>query len=295
MNIAAAVSRSSATRYFSRLRLHDILVLQGPPLLGAAFALTQLRASDLVALVTLLAGNLFLMTHVFMVNDWAGLESDRSDPNKSASVFTVRGVGTREIAAMATGLLVVSLLLFTWLSATAAAFALGIAVLSALYSLPLFNWKGKAFLNSATHLCGGILHFLLGYSIGHAVDARGVAIAVYFALIFVAGHLTQEVRDYAGDVINDIGTNAVAFGPRRVFIASLLLFASAHATFLFLAFENMIPRALAALVVLFLIQIVWSFDALRDGLTYATVTRLQARYRVLYAAIGACIVVALVI
>lgn len=289
MNISAAALRSPATRYFSRLRLHDILVLQGPPLLGAAFAFTELRVA---ALLTLFAGNLFLITHVFMLNDWAGLAGDLTDPNKSATVFTVRGVGTRQIASMTAGLLVVSVMFFACVSPTAAAIALAIAALSALYSL---QWKGRALLNSATHFAGGILHFLLGYSVGHALDRRGVAIAVYFALIFAAGHLTQEVRDHAGDVINNIRTNAVAFGPRRVFVASLLLFASAHATFVFLAFENMIPRPLAAVVVLFVVQIVWSFDALRDGLTYATVSRLQARYRVLYAVIGACIVAALVI
>jgi 4-hydroxybenzoate polyprenyltransferase len=295
MNIASSAIRSSTARYFSRLRLHDILVLQGPPLLGAAFAITHLHARDTVPLLTLLVGNLFLMTHVFTLNDWAGLEDDLADPNKASAVFTAHGIAAREIAATSGALLIVSLLLFSSLGRTAAGIALAIAALSALYSLPPFQWKGRALLNSATHLAGGILHFLLGYCVGHAIDGRGVTIAVYFALIFAAGHLTQEVRDHAGDAINGIGTNAVTFGPRRTFVASLLLFAIANVIFLRLAIEGMIPRPLEVVIVLFLFQIYWSFEAMRDGLTYANVSRLQSHYRMLYAFIGACILVAIAI
>jgi len=293
MTLAPSVLRTSTRRYFTRLRLHDILVLQGPPLIGAAFAFTRFRATNAVSLVTLLAGNLFLMTHIFMLNDWAGLKGDLADPNRAPRTFTARGIATREIAFLSTALLVVSLLLFSFLGTTETALALAIAALSALYSLPPFHLKGRAFLNSAVHLAGGVLHFLLGYSVAHAIDRRGVAIAIYFALIFVAGHLTQEVRDHAGDKINGIGTNAVTFGPRRTFAASLILFASAHAIFFVLAVETLIPRPLAATVVLFPLQLYWSFAAMRDGLTYASVSRLQSRYRMLYAFIGACIVLAL--
>ncbi len=295
MTIAPSALRSSTTRYFSRHRLHDILVLQGPPLAGAAFALTHLRAGNVVSLVTLLAGNLFLMTHIFMLNDWAGLETDRTDPNKASRVFTAHGIETRELAVISTALLAVSLLLFSLLGVKTVAIALAIAALSAFYSLPPLHLRGRAFLNSATHLCGGILHFLLGYSIAHAIDARGAAIAAYFALIFVAGHVTQEVRDYSGDAINGIGTNAVTFGARRTFVASVILFSSAQAILLLLAYERMVPRVLAATVVLFPLQLYWSFKTMHDGLTYVSVSRLQSRYRVLYAVIGICIVAALVL
>lgn len=287
-----SISVPRSTTFF-RFRLADVLVLQGPPLLGAAFAITEHRANEVVTLLTLLAGNLFLMTHVFMVNDWAGLEHDVADPNKASRVFTAGGAGTREVAMMATGLLIVSLVFFASVSVTAAGVAVAIAVLSALYSLPPFLFKGRPVLNSAVHLCGGVLHFLLGYAVLHDIDSRGVAIAVYFALIFVAGHLTQEVRDHRGDAMNEIGTNAVTFGAHRTFVASVFLFASAHILFLVLALERVVPRPLVAIVALFLIQIFWSFETMRDGLTYASVSRLQSRYRVLYAFIGACIVIAL--
>jgi 4-hydroxybenzoate polyprenyltransferase len=234
-----------------------------------------------------------LMAHIFLLNDWAGLTSDLIDPNKTAGVFTARGVGRREVSALAVALLALSLLLFGRLGPTPLALAGVIAALSALYSLPRFNWKGRPLLNSAAHLAGGVLHFLLGYSLGGAVEGRGVAIGAFFALTFAAGHLAQEVRDHQGDVLNAIRTNAVIFGPRRTFAASLALFTLAYALLLLLPLRGILPHPLAALALLYPVQLRWSLKALDAGLTFANVGRLQARYRALFAVIGLAMVAAL--
>jgi len=295
-------ARASALRYLSCLRPQDILVLQGSPLLGAAFALcrpgAQDAAHDFGPLATLLVANIFLVSHIFMLNDWSGLTGDLADPNKAARVFTARGVGRRQIGILTAGLLVVSLLLFSRLGPITLGLSLAIAILSALYSLPRFNWKGIPLLNSLAHLAGGILHFLLGYSlgkaiVGKAIDGRGVAIAAFFALIFTAGHLTQEIRDHEGDAGNAIRTNAVIFGERRTFAASLVLFTLAHGLLLLLALRGILPHPLAALVALYGVQLYWSLRTLREGLTYASVCRLQTRYRVLYAVVGLAMVASL--
>jgi 4-hydroxybenzoate polyprenyltransferase len=280
-------------RYLSCLRLPEILVLQGSPLLGAAFAIHHPSAETVGPLAILIVANVLLMAHVFMLNDWSGLTFDLTDPNKAASVFTARGVGRKEIGGLAAGLLALSLLLFSRLGPSTLGLALAIAILSALYSLPRFNWKGRPLLNSAAHLAGGVLHFLLGYSLGSAIDGRGLAIGTFFALTFAAGHLTQEVRDHQGDVLNAIRTNAVIFGPRRTFAASLALFTLAHALLLLLALQGILPHPLAALVALYPLHLRWSLKTLDEGLTYASICRLQARYRALYAVIGLAMVAAL--
>src|SRR3954454_11736983 len=291
--IPISAARSSAARYLSCLRLEEILVLQGSPLLGAAFAIRHPSAADVGPLAILTLANVFLVAHIFMLNDWSGLATDLADPNKAAGVFTARGVGRREIGGLAAGLLAVSLLLFSRLGSSALCLALAIAALSALYSLPRFNWKGRPLLSSAAHLAGGVLHFLLGYSLGSAIDRRGLATATFFALIFTAGHLTQEIRDHQGDVRNAIRTNAVIFGQRRTFAASLALFPLAHALLLLLAFRGILPRPLAALVALYALHLRWSLGTLAEGLTYASIRRLQARYRALYAVVGLAMVAAL--
>jgi 4-hydroxybenzoate polyprenyltransferase len=286
-------SKRSTLRYLTWLRIQDILVLQGSPLLGAAFAVHHAQAADAGSIATLLTGNVLLMTHVFMLNDRAGLHADLADPNKAEHVFTARGVGPAELSALSTGLLLVSLLLFSRLGPTPVGLALAIAILSALYSLPRFHWKGRPILNSATHVGGGIVHFLLGYTIAHPLDMRGIAIASFFALVFAAGHLMQEIRDHEGDAQNGIRTNAVRFGPRRTFFASLGLFTIAQGLFLTLSLSGVLPRPLALVVLLYPIQLWWSFRAFREGLGYMSISRLQTRYRALYALIGIAIVAAL--
>src|SRR6266404_2230273 len=104
-------AKASAFRYLSCLRPQDILVLQGSPLLGAAFAIRHPGVQNFAPLATLMVANFFLVTHIFMLNDWSGLTTDLADPNKAARVFTARGVGRREMGGLTAGLLVLSLLL----------------------------------------------------------------------------------------------------------------------------------------------------------------------------------------
>jgi len=291
--ILISMVRAAAVRYLSCLRLPEILVLQGTPLLGAAFAIRHPSAENLGPLAILVAANVLLVAHIFLLNDWSGLTTDLADPNKAAAVFTARGVGRGEIGGLTTLLLVLGLALFSRLGPSTLGLALAIAVLSAFYSLPGLNWKGRPFLSSAAHLAGGVLHFLLGYSLGSDIDRRGLATATFFALIFAAGHLTQEIRDHQGDALNAIRTHSVIFGQRLTFAASLALFTLAHALLFFLALRGTLPRPLAVLVVLYPIHLRWSLRALAEGLTYASVRRLQARYRALYAAVGLVMVAVL--
>jgi 4-hydroxybenzoate polyprenyltransferase len=291
--VPLVATRDAAARYLSCLRLQEVLVLQGPPLLGAALALRHSAAEQGGALAILVVANVCLVAHIFVLNDWSNLAADLVDSNKAAGVFTVRGVGHKQMGALAASLLVVSLLLFSCLGPTTLYLALGIAALSALYSLPYFDWKGRPLLNSAAHLAGGVLHFLLGYSLGGAFDHRGLVTAAFCATTFAAGHLTQEIRDHDGDVRNAIRTNAVVFGRRRTFAASLALFTLSQALLLFLALQGTLPRALAALAVLYPVHLHWSLQALAQGLTGASIRRLQTRYRALYAVLGLALVAAL--
>lgn len=280
------------SRYLSCLRLREIVVLQGSPMLGF-FAIGFPAAEHVGRMLLLVAANVLLVAHIFLLNDWANLTDDLADPKKAARVFTARGVSREEIAGFMVVLLALSLLLFALLGPVPLGLSAAIAALSALYSLPRFNWKGRPLLSSAAHLAGGVAHFLLGYSVGRALDGRGLATAAFFGLTFAAGHLSQELRDHEGDARAGIRTNAVIFGPRRTYMASLVLFSLAHALLFVLALGGTLPRPLAALVVLYPIHLRWSLEPLAEGITYASICRLQARYRALYAIIGLAIVVAL--
>jgi 4-hydroxybenzoate polyprenyltransferase len=127
---------------------------------------------------------------------------------------------------------------------------------------------------------------LLGYTIAHALDASGLAISLFFGLVFAGGHLNQEVRDYEGDLLNGIRTSAVVFGRRRTFLASLGTFTAAYALLTGLAALGILPGLLLWSPGVWLMHVAWSLRALQRGLGFETALWMQRRYRLLFALIG---------
>lgn len=279
-------------RLLSCIRFDEVLVLQGAPLLGVIFAMDRLTSHTAVTLLLLAAGNSLLVAHVFLLNDWSGVEHDLHDPSRSSGVFLNRGIRRAEIG----GLLLVLLMLSLWtlgrLGAATLMIGMMIAVASALYSLPHLYMKGVPLVNSLLHFGSGVLHFLLGYSALRPPDARGWEIGLFFATIFSAGHLTQEVRDVEADSRNGIQTNAVRFGKEKSFVAGFALFTCANALLVALAMNGAVPQVLAWVAALYPLHLYWTRQAWRAGLTSQSVRRLQARYRWLYAGIGVAMVTA---
>lgn len=283
-------------RLMSCIRFDEVLVLQGTPLLGAVFAMGHLTIQSAAALLLLAAGNAFLVAHVFLLNDWAGVHQDLRDPARSADVFLNRGVQRHEIAALLLILLLLSLVAFGQLGPATLGLGLMIAVASALYSVPHVYMKGVPLVSSLLHLVSGVLHFLLGYSVFRSPDIHGLEIALFFAVIFSAGHLTQEVRDWEADQGNGIQTNAVTFGKQRSFIASFALFTFADALLIVLAMSGVVPLGLAFVVAaIYPMHFYWTRQAMREGLSFESVRRLQMRYRALYAGIGAIMIISVLL
>ncbi len=264
-------------RWLAGIRVDEVVVLQGAPLLGVAFALgsgARPTARDL--LVFGLASGA-LVAHVFALNDWSEMSPE---PHR-------RPLDRRETRALWVVLLLGSLSLFASIGLRPFLLAGAIALLSALYSAPPTRGKGAPVVASTLHLAGGALHFLLGYSFLADFDARGLLLAVFFGLTFAAGHLTQEVRDRDEDLRNGVRTNAVAFGKVPAFLAGLVLFTAADAFLCLLAVRGLAPLGVAAgTVALYPLHVAWSARALARGLRPDDVRRLQWKYRARYAAIG---------
>jgi 4-hydroxybenzoate polyprenyltransferase len=287
-------TRLGPLAYLPCIRYREVLVLQGSPLLGAAFALGHPTPEAIARVLALGLGSFLLVAHIFSLNDWAGIAADSNDPNKSASVFSTMRVGARGVLLLSAVLLAASLLVFLLLPSRTFLLAVAIAALGVFYSHPATNAKAIPIVSSGPHLIGGLLHFLLGYSLFRPIDQRGTLIALFFALTFTAGHLNQEVRDHDGDRLNGLRTNAVAFGRRATFLAGLFVFTLAYADLVFLASTGLVPRLLGILpFALYPIHLAWSLSTLRTGLTFENVSRFQERYRILYAFIGLAVVAAL--
>ncbi len=274
-------------RYLSCIRYREILLLQGSPLLGAAFSLPNASAGRLLSLSIFVCASVLLVAHIFVFNDWAGMEGDLNDANRAAGVFAAKGIRREAIGTLWLALLALSVALFGFLGVRPLAIALAIAACSFVYSLPGSPAKGIPILGSAIHLGGGMLHFLLGYSLFRAIDGRGIALASLFGLAFAAGHLNQEVRDIEADSRNRIKTNAVAFGERTTFLAGLALFTLAYAQLAILAAAGVIPGWLGLLALLYPLHLYWSWKTLSAGLSFESIRSFQTRYRALFAVIGA--------
>lgn len=284
---AALVRRSPRwASLLSCIRFDEVLILQGTPLLGALFSMDRLTLANASTVALLVAGSVFLVAHVFALNDWSGMSADLRDPNRTSTVFVNRGVARARVAYLCIALLAFGLVLLGALGTQSLLIALAIAALSALYSAPAAHIKGVPILNSLLHFAGGLLHFLLGYSVFRAPDGRGLEIGCFLALVFTAGHLTHEARDSDVDRLNGIRTNAVCFGKERNFIAGLVLFTAADLLLAALVWEGIMTLPLIVLAALYLLHLYWSWRTMQGGLTFDSLRGLQTRYRLRYAAIG---------
>jgi 4-hydroxybenzoate polyprenyltransferase len=289
-----ASQRSGFATLVKCIRYRDVLILQGAPLMGVAFSIRALTSQAIGDLVLFVVASFLLVAHIFSFNDWAGASTDPNDPNRSNEVFATKGATPRDVLLLSAVLLALSLLLFAQLSRQTLLLAIAIAALGVFYSHPRLNGKGTPIISSCPHLVGGVLHFLLGYSLFSPIDPSGILIGLFFALTFTAGHLNQEVRDYDGDRLNGVHTNAVAFGKTPAFLAGLVVFTLAYTDLFLLAGMGVVPAALAILpLVLYPLHVVWSVRTLRGGLSFANVSRFQGRYRMLYGVMGLGIVLAL--
>jgi 4-hydroxybenzoate polyprenyltransferase len=268
-----------------------VLALQASPILGIFLGELGHERAGMIRIALLLVGSFALTAHVFILNDWAGNNTDIRDARRAQRGFARRGISSRRVARIAIALLIFANVAFAPLGTRAMLLGSAIATLSLLYSCAPMLGKSMPIVASLNHLLGGALHFLLGYSLWRAVDARGVMISLFFGLVFAAGHLNQEVRDYEGDLLNGIRTSAVAFGCRGAFLMSLLIFTAAYATLAGLAVLGILPKLLLGSAILWPLHVAWSIRALQRGLGFETALWMQRRYRLLFAVVGVAMLV----
>ena len=273
-------------RHFASTRAPEVLALQASPILGTVLGGFSLERGSLIRLGLLLFGSLALTAHIFVFNDWVGYNSDIHDPRRATIVSARQGISRREVAVVATALLVLANIAFAIVGGLALLFGAAITALSFLYSSSASFGKSTPIVGSINHLLGGSLHFLLGYTVAHALDANGLVLSLFFGLVFAGGHLNQEVRDYEGDLLNGIRTTAVVFGRQGTFLASLGTFTAAYTIVAGSAALGILPRLLLWSPIVWLLHVAWFLRALQRGPGFETALWMQRRYRLLFAMIG---------
>ncbi len=286
LTTSPAQSGARVLRHFAVTRSLEVLALQAFPVIGAFLGGFSFGWPDACQLGLLVLGSLALTSHVFVFNDWAGHGGDIRDPRRATHTFVSEGISRRQVANFAGALLIFSCIAFAFLGWTSILIGAAIAVLSLLYSSSPRLGKGTPGVASLHHLAGGALQFLLGYTLFHPLDGVAILPGLFFGLVFAAGHLNQEVRDYEGDRLNGIRTTAVVFGCRRAFLTSFCLFTAAYALLTTLASLGLLPGLLRWSPLLWALHAAWFVQAIRQGLGYETALWMQRRYRLLFALLG---------
>jgi 4-hydroxybenzoate polyprenyltransferase len=278
-------------KHFASTRATEVLALQASPILGSVLGGVSLEGWGMTRAGVLLFGSIALTAHIFVFNDWAGYSSDIHDPQRTTRISDRQGISRREVAIVAIALLILASAAFAVIGGLALLVGMAIAALGFLYSSSADFGKNTPIVGSINHLLGGMLHFLLGYTFVHTLDANGLMMSLFFGLVFAGGHLNQEVRDHEGDLLNGIRTTAVVFGRQRTFLASLYTFSAAYALATGLAALYILPRLLVWSPIVWLLHLAWSLRALQRGLGFETARWMQRRYRLLFALLGLAMLV----
>ena len=228
------------------------------------------------------------MAHIFALNDWADMALDYQNQDKRSRSLVGLGVASREILYLALSLAALGLAVVALVSVGLLPIAFLMMLLGVAYSLPVGGLKAKGIpiVSSALHFAGTLLTVLAGSAAFAPVELPAVLVGCYFGILITAGHLVQEVQDYAEDRLAGIRTNAVQFGQTRAFWLSFGLFGLSFVLLVWLSAVGILPAVTGYLRFLSPLYAYWAMQVMRAGLPSGLVRQLRNRYRILFSVIG---------
>ncbi|HPM75745.1 MAG TPA: UbiA prenyltransferase family protein [bacterium] len=274
--------------YLLATRPIESLLMIGFPLIGLLIGAPDLDGLGRLALKFVVATYPLVM-YVYCLNSYGGLEHDRINQRLNRNPAVTGEVTAKEmIGLIYFGAFVSGLLYFLWFPHCLVPWLLIMGNWT-LYSHPRIYAKARPVFGTTVHLIGGVLQFVLGYAAVRPIDEKGLLIGAYFALVFAAGHLNHEVKDHQPDSEAGLRTNAVVYGPERVFRFAFGVFTVAFVYLLLLAATGVLGwREAAPYLSIYPPHAALHWRAVRG--TWTGYDRLyQAAYRLLFVAAGACL------
>lgn len=268
------------------LRLGESVLLQGTPFFGIVFGLDNWLHHYELVLMTL-AGSFLITNGIFILNDITDLKHDTFATHKEGRISYLTEFGIKKLTLIVLFNCSAGLILIFMANLESALYATGIMLAGLAYSLGPFRSKEIPIASSLTHLIGGVLHFLVGFSLGDSPIVNGILIGIFFGGIFMAGHFIQEIRDYETDIASGITTNAVYFGRQKTFYTSLILFLFFPIYAALLTYIGIPPTSLKMALLSIPVVLLSARLPLRDGLSRSSIMKFQKAYRITFAALGA--------
>jgi 4-hydroxybenzoate polyprenyltransferase len=268
------------------IRFRDAAIFQTPTIIGLVMSLPGISGASIGRALLVSLGSFLLMAYIFAINDWADIGLDRVTPEKRRT-FLDQGIAPREMLVLSGALATASLVILLTVSWTHFVAALLITVFGLAYSFPVRGTKGKGIpvFSSLLHFATTLAAFLMGSLTFSPVDARALWVGAYLGVLISAGHLVQEVQDYAGDRLSNVRTNAVQFGQRPVFVLAFGLFGLSFLLLFGMAQAGLIPLEVRYAVLFYPLYAVWALRAYRAGLERGIVRHLRSQYRLLFAVV----------
>ena len=274
--------------FIKSARFAEVSILLGFPMIGLFFAFQS--ADQLIQLpVFLFAAAIFaLFTAIYAFNGLAGTEDDKHNSRLS----DLKGVKNSFIATLIVSL-ILSLALFFLIKPVLAALSALSFLLWCIYSFPKKGFKYRPILGTLIHFAGQILHFLMGYTVLAPVDGRSAAVAVYFALLFSAGHINHELIDHDADEKAGTKTGAVCFGvPAWEKVSFALFLLSALYISALSALEKELLPVCFPFIIAGTIHIIFKICSFKKAPLQAKFLAERSFYRILYFAAGVAFIAA---
>jgi 4-hydroxybenzoate polyprenyltransferase and related prenyltransferases len=274
--------------FIKSARFAEVSILLGFPMIGLFFAFKS--ADQLISLpVFLFTAAIFsLFTSIYAFNGLAGIETDFHNSRLS----DLKGKKTSFIITLAVSL-ALSFILFFLIKPALALFAALSFLLWCVYSFPKKGFKYRPVLGTLIHFAGQIIHFLMGYAVLAPIDEGSAAVAVYFALLFSAGHINHELIDHDADDKAGIRTGAVCFGVQTWEKVSFALFLLAA---LYISALSLLKKELLVIcfpfIIAGIIHIIFKICTFKKPSGQTKFLSERSFYRILYFAAGIAFITA---
>lgn len=269
--------------YYVALRVKEILLIGGVSFIGLVFNTTVYDFDTLVKWCLIMLSSYALLGHSFASNDWSGYRYDKNDINKSDRPLIKGELSLTEVKVICILLLIISLTLAAIVSYISLLTVIGIVILNYLYSGEKVFLKSVPVISTMIHGLGASLGFLLGYGYVGYWDVAGVSFAIYFGIIYAAGHLNHEISDLDSDKISGIPTNADLLGKKKALVLSFILFSLSFVYAILLAIYDVLPLTIIiGVMIAYPIYSYYFWRTLCSSLSYEPMINFRQKYRFIF-------------
>lgn len=286
MSSSIATLNKKSNVYIRSIRYQEVCVFLGAPLLGVLFSVTSLTVEVIFKMGLLVIAVMGCGCSVIIFNDIWGKDTDKYDERKSSPLLSGEA-SSEQLNLISFAFLAVGFSTCIFFPMRTLISGAALAAILNIYSHPYLFLKGKPGMSSLAHFISGMLLFLVGYSIFKHIDLSSVLISIYFGIIFTAGHMNHEIKDYTGDRKAGVMTNAVRFGRKNMLISSFVLFSLSTFYFYILGLLSVIPEVISVIpFILYPSYCVSFFRTYKRGMTFKNMCRFRRQYRIMYGIIG---------